>query len=203
MLIHAADIRKLLFFLFCQIIISFCVEAVCAFSRNTTEDIDCHICICLCDCSSCRHSEFGCTVNIKESRYLILQFGSFFFDLIAPCISCCLVLSVIIFDPVFCCNLKSGIFQTLENCNSLTLIHITGSGSSFDCSGSTNSIESNFCSFLQRKKLSFIFQKYHSLCCSFSGNFAVLQFSFRYCIICCACEMSCLDCSHSTVSSSS
>ena len=203
MLIHAADIRKLLFFFFCQIIIAFCIKTVCTFSCNTAENIDCNFCICLCDWRTCRHSEWCGGIHIKETRYLIFQFGCFFFDLVTPCISGCLILSVIVFNPVFCCDLKSGIFHTLIDANCLTFIHITRTSSSFDRSGSSNTIKCNLGSFFQWEKLSFIFQKYHSFCRCSSGNLTVLQFSFGYCIVSCTCEMSCLNGSHSTISSSS
>ena len=67
MLVHAANISELFLLLFCQIIISGFIKAVCTFSRNTAENIDCNICISFSNRCTCRHSEWCGRVNVKKS----------------------------------------------------------------------------------------------------------------------------------------
>ena len=201
MFVHAADISELFLLFFCQIIISGFVKAVCTFSRNTAENIDCNICISFGNRCTCRHSEWCCGIYVKKSQYFILKPGCFFFNLITPCISGFLIFFIEILNPVFCCNHKSSIFHSLIDTDGFTFVDITGTSSAFNCSGRTYAIESYLCSFFQRKN-SFIFQEYHSFCRCSSGNLTVVQFSFGYCIICCSSKMSCLNDSHFTVSSS-
>ena len=202
MFVHAADISELFLLLFCQIIISCFIKTICTLSSHTTENINGNVCISFGNRCTCRHSEWCCGIYVKKSQYFILKPGCFFFNLITPCISCILVLFIIIFNPVFCCDLKSGIFHSLIDADCLTFVDITGTSSTFNCSGRTYAIKSYLTALFEWKKLPLIFQKYHSFCRCSSGNLTVVQLSFGYCIICCSSKMSCLNASHFTVSSS-
>ena len=155
-----------------QIIISFICIAVCAFSGNTAQYIDCSVCAFISFRYLYRitswHNKGCCTVNRKKVHHITASLAGSCINIIFPVLTGFLINLIVAADPVFIGDLVTCIFQPLPDRNVLTLIYIAGASSTLDCSACACTINSNCTSRFQRQYLVFIFQKNNSLICCFS-----------------------------------
>ena len=86
-------------------------------------------------------------------------------NLISPVLPGLLIAGFIVSQPCGrrICDLKSPVFQTLINIYVCPVVYITGTGAALDRSDSSGAVQTERCSFFQRKEMLFIFQKNKSL----------------------------------------
>ena len=163
-----------------QIIISFICIAVCAFSGNTAQYIDCSVCAFISFRYLYRitswHNKRCCTVNRKKVHHIAASLAGSCINIIFPVLTGFLINLVVAADPVFIGDLVSCIFQALPDGNILALIYIAGAGSAFDGSSGTCPVNGKCTALFQRQHLIFIFQKNDTLCGSFPCHLAMRYF---------------------------
>ena len=99
-----------------------------------------------------------------------------------------LIFFFIFMEPFLRHNFKSGIFQTFIDADTSSLVYISGTGASFDCSGRTRTKQRKFTSLFERKQMLLIFQKDNPLFCCPARNFPMkFLICFRF-PACCSCK---------------